>query len=280
MNAQSVTAVTGATGFLGSRIARALAEAGRPQALIVRDASRAPRLAGASVRQAEYGDSLAARAALEGVGTLFMVSGGEDPRRQQNQLDFIRAAARAGVEHVVYLSFLTTTPDSRFTYARVHHATEKAIVDSGMAHTFLRPNIYMDIVPYWINSAGVLAAPAGNGRVSLISRRDICEVASRIMLDPGPWRGRAIHLTGPQSLSFHDIVVTISEATGRPARYVPQSEEEAYEARRAFAMDELELEASVSTFTAIAAGEFGQVYPDVEEITGHRATSLREFFTR
>lgn len=280
MSAQSITAITGATGFLGSRIARVLAEAGRTQALIVRDADRAPRLPGAGVREAEYGNSLAARAALEGVGTLFMVSGGEDPHRQQNQIDFIRVAADAGVEHVVYLSFLTVTPESRFAYAQVHRATEEAILASGMAYTFLRPNIYMDIVPYWVNSRGVLAAPAGDGRVSLISRRDICEVGSRIMLDPEPWRGRTVHLTGPQSLAFTDIVDTLSEATGRPARYVPQTEEEAYETRRAFAMDDLELEASVSTFTAIAAGEFEQVHPDVEEITGHRATSLREFFTR
>lgn len=280
MNAQPVTAITGATGFLGSRIARTLADAGRPQALIVRDATRAPRLPGASVRQAEYGDSPAARAALEGVGTLFMVSGGEDPHRQRNQLDFIRAAARSGVEHVIYLSFLTTLSDSRFAYARVHRATEEAIRSSGMAHTFLRPNIYMDMVPYWISGAGVLAAPAGNGRVSLISRRDICEVASHIMLDPEPWRGRTLHLTGPESLTFHEIVGTFSEATGRPVRYVPQTEADAYQARRAFAMDELELEASVSTFTAIAAGEFERIHPDVEQVTGHRATSLREFLTR
>src|SRR5947209_18457137 len=70
-------AVTGSTGAMGGRVAARLAERGIVPRLIVRDPARAPHLPGAEVAQAEYGDGPAMRRALEGVHTLFMVSGSE-----------------------------------------------------------------------------------------------------------------------------------------------------------------------------------------------------------
>src|SRR4051794_5732694 len=58
-------AVTGATGHVGGLVARALAAAGTPQRLVVRSASRAPALPGATAVEATYGDGDAARAALD-----------------------------------------------------------------------------------------------------------------------------------------------------------------------------------------------------------------------
>jgi homogentisate 1,2-dioxygenase len=63
-------AVTGATGRIGGRVARRLAAAGVVPRLLVRDPSRAPRLPGAAVLRAPYGDGEAVRAALRGVGTV------------------------------------------------------------------------------------------------------------------------------------------------------------------------------------------------------------------
>ncbi|MDQ1727360.1 MAG: hypothetical protein QOK14_1405, partial [Frankiaceae bacterium] len=50
-------AVSGATGAIGGRVARRLADLGVDQRLIVRDASRAPALARATVGVANYGDA-------------------------------------------------------------------------------------------------------------------------------------------------------------------------------------------------------------------------------
>src|SRR5690606_26016787 len=70
-------AVTGATGGVGGRVARRLADAGQWQRLLVRDLGRAPRLAGAEVARASYDDPVAMRRALRGVHTLFLVSAHE-----------------------------------------------------------------------------------------------------------------------------------------------------------------------------------------------------------
>jgi len=77
----------------------------------------APALPSASVAQASYGDSEAVRRALEGLETVLMVSGSESATRVDEHKSFIDAAAAAGVEHLVYVSFYGAAPDATFTLA-------------------------------------------------------------------------------------------------------------------------------------------------------------------
>lgn len=94
--------VTGATGELGGRVAARLAERGVAQRLVVRDPSRAPELPDAEVvRASSYGDGEEMRRALEGVRTLFLVSG-EEARDRVKQ--HFTAAVAAGVERIVQTS--------------------------------------------------------------------------------------------------------------------------------------------------------------------------------
>lgn len=126
-------AVTGSTGAVGGMVARLLGDLA-PR-LIVRDPSRAPTLPGAEVAVASYDDGPAARAALEGVDVLFMVSAAESATRRDEHRTFVAAAAQAGVAHIVYTSFAGADPDATFTLGRDHHDAEAAIRESGMAFT-------------------------------------------------------------------------------------------------------------------------------------------------
>jgi len=111
-------AATGATGFVGGRVARRLAELGVGQRLVVRDPARAPELPGAEVRAASaYGPGEEMRAALEGA-TLFLVPAHESADRVSQHRTAADAAVAAGVQRIVYLSFLGAAPDSTFTLAR------------------------------------------------------------------------------------------------------------------------------------------------------------------
>ena len=121
-------AVTGATGHVGGAVARALAERGVEQRLLVRAPERAPKLAGSVVRGCSYGDGAAAEEALAGVDTLFMVSASESADRRAQHLTFVDAAAAAGVRQIVYTSFVNAAPDAIFTLVRDHYATEQRIV--------------------------------------------------------------------------------------------------------------------------------------------------------
>src|SRR4051812_4503264 len=111
-------AITGSTGAVGGRVARALADDLRNDLrLVVRDVSRAPDY-DTDVRACDYADHAAAVAALRGVDTLFMVSASEAVDRRDQHRTFIGAAAEAGIGHIVYTSFAGAAPDSTFTLGR------------------------------------------------------------------------------------------------------------------------------------------------------------------
>ena len=137
MSGAGLIAVTGATGGLGGRVARRLAERGVRQRLVVRDPGRAPALAGTEVATvtAGYDDADGLRRALEGAGTLFMVSASEDPDRVRLHTTVVQAAVDAGVERIVYTSFFGAAPDCTFTFGRDHWHTEELIRGSGLAPT-------------------------------------------------------------------------------------------------------------------------------------------------
>jgi len=160
--------VTGSTGQLGGRVAARLAALGQPQRLLVRNLARAPQLPGVEIVQASYEDETAMRAGLSGVQTLFLVSG-YGPTRLEQHYSAIDAAVAAGVERIVYTSFLAA-PQATFTHAREHYLTEQHIRATGRRYTFLRPSFYLDRAPLWFSSEGVVQGPAGNGTISWVSR--------------------------------------------------------------------------------------------------------------
>ena len=272
--------VTGSTGGLGGMVARQLAELGSAQRLLVRDPARAPVLDGATPAVCSYADSAAARQALDGVKVLFMVSAAETPDRVQQHTAFIDAAAGAGVQHVVYTSLYGAAPDATFTLARDHYATEEHIRASGMDFTFLRDNFYLDFLPLLAGEDGVIRGPAGDGIFSGVAREDIARCAVAVLRDPAIHKGATYNLTGPEELTLAQAAGIITESTGRTITYQPETVEEAYASRASYGAPPWQVDAWVSTYTAIAAGEMAGISPDVHGLTGEDPISLREFLGR
>ena len=64
----------------------------------------------------------------------------------QQHLTAVSAAAAAGVQRIVYTSFVNAPPDAVFTLVRHHAATEAAIAATGLRWTSLRHSMYADFV--------------------------------------------------------------------------------------------------------------------------------------
>jgi NAD(P)H dehydrogenase (quinone) len=268
-------AVTGATGRIGGAVARALAAEGVPLRLVVRDPSRAPRLPGAQVAQASYDNGPAVLEALHGVDVAFMVSGAEAENRLAQHMTFVAGASAAGVRHLVYLSFVGGGPEASWSLVREHFATEQRIREGSWSWTFLRDNLYADFLPMMVGDDDVLRGPAGSGRAAMVAQADVAAAAVAVLRDPAPHAGATYDLTGPEAVSLKEAADLLSEARGRPVRYVEETVEEAYASRAVYAAPPWQVDAWVGTYLAIADGSLETVSGDVEALTGRPSTPLR-----
>jgi len=274
--ARTPLAVTGSTGRVGGLVARRLSELGVDHRLLVRDPARAPALPGTHIAAADYGDAAGVRTALSGAHTVFMVSGAETPNRVQQHVTFIDAAIDAGVQRIVYLSFFGASPTATFTLARDHWATEEHLRSTGVAHTILRDNLYADFAPALVGADGNIRGPAADGRAAVVAQADVADVAVVVLGSDGAYDGQTLNLTGPAALTMYEIASALSDHLGRTVAYVPETIEEAYASRAVYGAPKWQVDAWVSTYTAIAAGELEGVSEDIQDGTGHPATPLEQ----
>lgn len=227
------------------------------------------------MRPADYGDRPLCERSLEGVETLFMVSGRESEMRLDEHRSFVDAAQAAGVRHIVYTSFMGAAPDATFTLARDHFTTEEYIKGAGMAYTFLRDCLYSDFLEGMVGDDGVIRGPAGSG-AAVVAQADVARCAAAVLRDPGAHAGITYTLTGPEALTMPQMAHLITTVRGRTVTFHNETVPEAYESRRKWPAPDWQYDAWVSTYTAIAAGEMEHVSDDVETLTGRRPISLKE----
>ena len=270
--------LTGVTGHVGRRVRELLPDTGQPLVLLARTPSKVTAGPRDEVRPCDFADPEGAVRALAGVDTLLMVSASEAADRLEQHRSFVAAAARAGVRHVVYTSFQGAAPDCTFTLGRDHWATEQAIRQAGLGFTFLRDSFYADFLPLMAQD-GVIRGPAGDGRVAAVARADVAAVAAVVLADPPAHAGAAYDLTGPEALTLAEAAAVITEVTGTPTRFLDETLEEAYASRASYGAPDWQVDAWVSTYTAIAAGEVAAVSDAVPRLTGRPAASLRNLLT-
>ena len=97
-----------------------------------------------------------------------------------------------------------------------------------------------------------------------------------MLLDPEPHAGATYTLTGPESLTLAEAAERLTAARGRPFRFHNETLEEAYASRAGYSAPDWQVEAWVTTYTAIAAGQLDVVTDHVQRLTGRRPTSLAE----
>jgi NAD(P)H dehydrogenase (quinone) len=267
-------AVTGASGDLGGRVARELAARGMMPRLIVRDPMSAPRLPGADVAVATYEDSEAMAKALDGIGTLFLVSGHEDPDRISLHRKAVEGARLAGIERIVYTSFMGAAPNATFPYARDHSATELAIREAGISLTSMRNSLYADMAPRFVGADAVIRAPAGHGRVAWVARADVARLAVVLLIEPGH-EGQVYDVTGPRAIDLHETARILTKATRRAITYHAETLNEARESRAGH--PDWLVEGWIGSYLMLDTGEASVTSHTIEHLTGQRPMTLAEF---
>jgi NAD(P)H dehydrogenase (quinone) len=270
-------AVTGATGVVGGAVARLLSDRGLATRLVVRQPARAPALPGTEVRRASaYGARDEMEAALAGCDTLCLIPAEESADRVTQHRTAVDAAVAAGVRRIVYLSIVNPAPDATFTLARDHWATEQHVRAAGVAHAFARMNLYLDFMPMMAGADGAIRGPAGEGRGAFVSRADVAAVTAAIVAgDDGD--GQAHDITGREALTLGEVASALAAASGKRIEYVDETPGQARASRASYGAPDWQVEAWISTYTAIAAGELAAVSDTVQRVTGRPAQTLAEF---
>ena len=212
--------VTGATGHIGQELVRALQRRGADFAVMASPSGR--RLAGVPTVEGDLADMASLERAFSGFDTLFLLLP-LVPGKFELARNAVQAARRSGIAHIVRSSGAGADADSPVAIGRLQGEIDRLVQDSGLGWTLLRPAFFMQ---NWVNfradqlKAGEYRAPDGDGAVSVVDVRDIADSAAAVLSDPAAHAGRIYTLTGPEALTTAQQVAALSEAAGRPMRYV------------------------------------------------------------
>ena len=268
--------VTGSTGHVGRLVAGELATRGMRQRLLVRDPLRAPDIAGAEIAMADYADPESIADALEPDDRVFMVSLHEGPeQRIPHHRAFIEAAASAGVVHIVYLSFIAARPDAIFLHARSDGETERLLAESGVPWTAIRTSMYADDIPGWFDADGLNTVPADEGRMSFSYRPELARAVAVTLTEPGH-EGKTYDIVTPQSVSMRELAEIAWAVTGQNYRYAPTSDAWWEERWRARGKEPWAIEAGLTSYAALRAGEFDVTSDDYRNLTGEDPLSVSD----
>ena len=272
--------ITGGSGMIGSLLAEVLADRGVPFRAMLRDPGKSDalaRLPDVELVKGDFDSPTTLDAALAGVERAFLLTNSSE-RTEGQQKAFVAAARRAGVRHVVKLSQLEARADSPVRFLRYHAAVEAAVRDAGLEWTFVRPNLilqaYLPFAP--AVAKGVLQAPLGDARVSVVDARDIAAVAAAALTEDGH-AGKVYTVTGPAAVTHPEIAAALGAAIGRDVRFESTPAEAFGDALRKAGMSAWQVDGLIEDYAHYARGEAAAASPDVERVTHTKPRSVGDF---
>ena len=275
-------AVTGATGNLGRLTIDHLLARGTAATEIVaigRDAEKLAQLDSLGVRTAiaDYNDESSLEAALAGVDTLVLISGNEFGQRVPQHTNVIRAAERAGVDHIVYTSAPRVDTSTLFV-APEHKATEEILAASPIEATVLRNNWYNENYEQTLAQAaatGSHLASTGAGKVASASRSDYAEAAA-VVAATGAHRGEVLELAGDTAWDGAEFAETAGRVLGREIAFAGLSREEHAQALAGAGLDEGMIGFVTTMDADIADGALDGPSGVLSGLIGHPTATLED----
>jgi uncharacterized protein YbjT (DUF2867 family) len=272
--------VTGANGTLGSEVIRQLAAQQIPfrAAHFSEPSASAARTRGVDAVLIDYNRPDTLRAAFAGCTTLFLL-GPNALNQTELELNAVDAARAAGVLHIVKQSVMGAAEEA-YSLAKIHRPVEKAIEESGVAWTFLRPNSFMQnavtFMSATIRTDSVFYSASGQARISHIDVRDLAAVAVAALTGAGH-AGRIYTLTGPEAVTYDHMAGELSNALGRVIRHVSLPPADLKTAMLGEGMPEAIADRMLDLERYFGEGRASSITDDVSRVTGGEPRRLAEY---
>ena len=279
--------VTGASGNLGRRVVESLLEINAgPIVASTRDPSKLADLAakGVEVRAADFDHPEFLSSAFAGIDRMLLISTDAihvPGRRLAQHKAAIAAAERAGVRHIVYTSLPSPQPSSESAVEDDHFWTEQAIAASSMSWTFMRHGLYAENMMWMLTQAiasGVLTTATANRGRHWVTRED-CARADAAVLASGDSSNRIIEVTGPAAVTAEEIAAFVSELTGKQLVHEEVTAAALRDVMAGTGLPRTLIGALVGFDQATAIGFHATVTQAVEELTGRKPTTMRDFLS-
>jgi NADH dehydrogenase len=228
--ADSPILITGATGFIGSRLARRLVEAGLPVRAMARraDAVVAP---GAELVVGDLTDRESLRRACDGAAAVISAAavtgdhkpppGGYDAVNADGIIALAEEATAAGAGRIVHFGGIDNGGATPGPYLAGRRRGEEGLKAAGVPWTILQPSVqFGPRSPFIAAMTGLVRGPitpvAGDGRtrIQMIHVDDVCR-AAQMCLEGDGRLGRYVELGGPEALQLDGILDTIGGALGK-----------------------------------------------------------------
>ena len=227
MSNNGLILVTGATGYIGGRLAPRLLDAGYPVRCLVRDPARfqgRPWLPRVEVAPGDALDSASLDKALKGVSVAYYLIHGlrggklNAARDLQAARNFSQAAERQGVKRVIYLGELVDPTANLSPYLRARHETGYILRQSHVPVTEFRAGMIIgagsslfEMVRYLAEREPVFICPAWFFyEAQPIAIRDVLEYLVTALKVPGSV-GKLVEIGGPTRLTYAEMLLAYAK---------------------------------------------------------------------
>jgi uncharacterized protein YbjT (DUF2867 family) len=222
--------VTGATGYVGSRLLRRLVAEGRPVRALARRPEALEPLDGVEPVEADLLTGAGLERALDGCETAYYLvhsmeaagpeTNGFADRDREAAEAFAKAATKAGTERIVYLGGIEP-PGARSTHLSSRLEVERILCSAVPSSTALRASIVVGaqsssfrILVRLVERLRVMPMPAWRtNRTQPIAERDVIDYLARTPATPAA-AGRSLDVVGPDVLTYSEMIARIADAMG------------------------------------------------------------------
>ncbi|WP_243293060.1 SDR family oxidoreductase [Bacillus sp. FJAT-47783] len=277
--------ITAATGHLGKQISEEALKYLKREELVlsVRNPKKAGNFLskGVAVKKADYNSEQELIEAFTGTDVLIYIPSITIPNlpRLEEFENAVNAAEKAKVKHFIFVGFVADQEDSPFKMSPFFGYVPRRLASSDLNYTYIRNSMYADpLVPYIpeLVERKRLLYPAGNGKISFISREDIAKAVVQIAIKE-ELQGKRYTLTGNKAYSMEELANILSSISEESIVYDPMSVKEfaeTYDQPKGFGS------VLVSLYVAASKHLMGDVTDDFKYITGNKPEDLEHYLKR